>query len=132
MNTAEQEFEIVVRHLFEQGKPALGANGNCVYRAPDGCKCAVGVRIPDADYRPLMEGVGVSGLLETAWANGWALPPEFEAHLHLFQQLQAVHDNSSSWTTTYNMRWALHEVVRIQNLPPASRDLVNSLSFKDR
>lgn len=47
-------FDTAVRGIVAQGGPALNVN-YCVYRAPNGNKCAIGHSIPDADYVRLME-----------------------------------------------------------------------------
>ncbi len=37
----------VYQFLLKQGKPAIGADGGCLYQAPDGCRCAIGCLLPD-------------------------------------------------------------------------------------
>lgn len=53
----QEIFETVVRHLHQQGEPAVIGEGNCRYRADDGKSCAVGCLIPDDCYDPQMEGM---------------------------------------------------------------------------
>lgn len=72
----EQEiFDTVVKHLFAQNARALGGNG-CAYRAlaKDNVtvlKCAVGCLIPDADYDPDYEGIGIGGgMIEVMQSSG--------------------------------------------------------------
>ena len=49
----------MVEHLRQQGKPSVGPNGACLYRGPDGTKCAIGALIPDECYNEsLFEGRG--------------------------------------------------------------------------
>ena len=48
-------FEKVRNHLLEQGRRAADEKGDCLYRGPDGTKCAVGCIIPDDLYDPDME-----------------------------------------------------------------------------
>lgn len=52
----QEAFDLMVAHLIAQGKPAVSPYGHCVYRGPDGTKCAVGILIPDDVYHPDMEG----------------------------------------------------------------------------
>jgi hypothetical protein len=59
--TPQEIFDTVAVHLMTQGKKSQGA-GECLYRGPDGLKCAAGVLIPDEDYTPKMEGKPVSEL----------------------------------------------------------------------
>lgn len=62
----------------------------CLYRGPDGRRCAVGLLIPDDRYTPRMEDLGAGQLLQEFPALGAAVPagltgPDLEA-------VQAVHD----------------------------------------
>lgn len=52
-------FDTVREHLLKQDKKAT--NGPlCMYRAPDGCKCAIGALIPDEKYSKSFEAHGVA------------------------------------------------------------------------
>lgn len=42
---------------------SIDENGNCVYRGPDGKKCAVGLFIPDEFYDPMLEN-SAPGILD--------------------------------------------------------------------
>lgn len=48
-------FEKSARHLLTQMKQSI-FKSVCLYRSDDGCRCALGVHIPDDLYRPDMEG----------------------------------------------------------------------------
>jgi hypothetical protein len=61
--TKQETFDIVARHLLTQNKKAygpyytaFGKNNGCVYRSPDGLKCAAGCLIPDDKYHSDLEG----------------------------------------------------------------------------
>lgn len=56
--SAQEAFDIVVRGLASQGwkQSRRGTRGSCVYRSPDGLKCAAGWLIPDEKYDSDMEG----------------------------------------------------------------------------
>lgn len=91
MATAQETFDTVVNHLRQQGKRAY--DGICMYRAPDGSKCAVGILIKDEEYFPGMELLGtVSYLL-----NDVMITPDLRKrlgeHLSLLIALQIIHDN---------------------------------------
>ncbi len=65
--TSQEIFDTVAAHLLKQGKRALRsglAGASCVYRATDGCKCAVGCVIPDEFYEGRFEHHGVRFVLE--------------------------------------------------------------------
>jgi hypothetical protein len=65
MKTPQEIFDIVSTHLLTQKRQArqgCDAEGNgsgiCVYRSPEGLKCAVGCLIDDQHYKPIMEKAG--------------------------------------------------------------------------
>ena len=53
--TKQTIFNKVVRHLRQQGQKSSDQNG-CLYRGPNGTKCAIGCLIPDKKYNSNMEG----------------------------------------------------------------------------
>ena len=57
MKITEQEaFDRMVNHLRKQGKKSVHEiTRTCLYRHPDGLKCAVGALIPDELYKPDFE-----------------------------------------------------------------------------
>lgn len=65
--TPTQIINYVEKKLLEQGHKAQASIGTgdraylrCVFRAPDGAKCAVGHLIPDEEYRKEWDRPGVS------------------------------------------------------------------------
>ena len=91
---AQEIFTTATKHLLKQGARAETEDprthiAGCMYRAPDGKKCAVGCLIPDKLYDPRMEKKGVSVLLE----NFPNLPKYFEENLELLKDLQDIHDD---------------------------------------
>lgn len=67
-------FDRAVKGLASQGfAPSyLPDNGTCAYRGEDGKRCAVGHLIPDAVYKPEMEGHNALDLLApgSSWGAG--------------------------------------------------------------
>ncbi|WP_454287229.1 hypothetical protein [Rhizobium arsenicireducens] len=81
-------FDTVTRHLLAQNAISHDPDQDlCMYRGPNGLKCAVGILISDKDYHPEMEGKSVDqiGL--------------FTENRELLNQLQAIHDGDepSRW-----------------------------------
>lgn len=106
-------FDTVARHLFTQGTRAGCEVRNeygevhdfeCLYRAPDGRSCAVGCLIPDAAYRPSMEGSSACTL--TVMFSD-VLPPWMAASSELLLDLQALHDAEVNWRDDTAMKFAL-------------------------
>lgn len=53
-DTLQELFNIVSLHLLNQGQKSAHET-LCMYRGPNGMKCAAGVLIPDNEYNPSME-----------------------------------------------------------------------------
>lgn len=94
-------FDRVATHLLAQNEKATdNKSGHCVYRAPDGRKCAIGALIPDDKYTSEMEGKMPEQL-----HNTWGLFGN-EVNIELLDDLQDCHDNFqvSEWRDTlYNL-----------------------------
>lgn len=90
--SSQQIFDEVVTALRKQGRPSVNEAGGCLYRGPDGLKCAAGHLIPDDAYSPGMEGESVwqpevLGALRRAGVAG-------DLNQHLVSRLQSAHDNA--------------------------------------
>ena len=90
MRTAQQIFDTVVRHLRQQGAKSSDEM-HCLYRDPNGRKCALGCLIDEAHYVRTMEYNSLTKLLETQILGDLKL--EFQAHKNLLIDLQDTHDN---------------------------------------
>ncbi len=91
--TSQEIFDTVAAHLLKQGKRAVDSNGACVYRAPDGCRCAFGCLIPDDLYRPQFEGYSAAEVVPNC--------PDLirgDYSLSLVMELQWLHDGSRHGT----------------------------------
>jgi hypothetical protein len=89
--SAQEVFDIVVNHLFTQGRPAYDGDQGCMYRAPDGLRCAVGVLIPDDLYVPEFETNSSDKVIHDLFKSGLA---DWREHEKLLFALQDAHDNS--------------------------------------
>jgi hypothetical protein len=93
--TPQEVFDQVAKHLLEQGKKSfkLDEDGDefCLYRGPEGLKCAAGCLIADNEYKDDMEGGSWSYLVRRGYAP--------ETHKILIAKLQAIHDEKepSTW-----------------------------------
>ena len=90
----QEIFDIVVLHLYRQGHPAYDQKEGCLYRAPNGDKCAVGVLIPDQVYDPGMEGKSVDN---QNFSFSKVLPKYIHQNIDLLLALQGVHDEWDDW-----------------------------------
>lgn len=100
MMTPQEIFDTVANHLRKQGRPAM-SEGNCVYRGPDGTKCAIGCLIPDELYEEDMEGRGVLALITPdEYETKFVLPDFFnDENVRLMMDLQTVHDSWARYQT---------------------------------
>ncbi len=86
---AQEVFDTSAEHLLTQMKKSIvkivdGFN-RCVYRSPEGLKCAAGPFIPDSVYNDSFE--------QTPWhvlVNKDMVP---DTHSCLIERLQRIHDN---------------------------------------
>lgn len=104
-NDFKQEiFDKVTKHLLEQNKQALNENDRCMYRAPNGLKCAAGCLIPDSDYSPIMEEKSVRNV--SYFRDAGYSSEEIE----LLYELQVIHDTSKvhMWKSKLKLCAAKH------------------------
>ena len=89
----QQVFDYVLEKLREQGCQSKYM-GKCLYRGPDGLKCAAGHLIPDDEYDEKMEGgllKGTYNIIYNSLVNSYFL--QKGANIDLLAGLQLVHDN---------------------------------------
>ena len=92
-------FDVISGHLIQQNACSQSEGGECLYRNPEGLKCAIGALIQDDAYDEGIEGTTVAGLLEER--------PDALAHLGRITRadgvwldnLQEIHDlkGPDSW-----------------------------------
>jgi hypothetical protein len=89
--TAQEIFDEVTKHLFDQKAASLNEFGGCVYRGKDGFKCAVGALISD-ELALVHNGASVVKLIHLAEDEGVTVPNWMTENLSLLTDLQTVHD----------------------------------------
>lgn len=86
--TKQQIFDTVLTKLREQGVASETSDGQCLYRGPNGLKCAVGHLIPDNVFKRDWEHRNAGTLPDEAYqAMGVALSDRA-----FLIELQDVHD----------------------------------------
>jgi hypothetical protein len=93
--TPQQVFDSVVYPLIAQNARATGDDGvRCMYRAPDGRRCAIGWVMPDDVYHKTLEFMGIRHiapqLLNTNYGDAYAR--FLYRHMDLLRALQDMHD----------------------------------------
>jgi hypothetical protein len=99
-------FDKTVNFLLKQGRPAMRDDGDdwtCLYRGPNGTKCAVGFWMPDDCWHESMNGTDLGSLIReeefdkipktrrkklSKWIDDFVIP-----HRELLTSLQAAHDS---------------------------------------
>lgn len=81
----QQVFDQVAKHLLEQNKQSATGN-DCLYRGPEGLKCAAGCLISETEYTPEMDNV------HGAWCDVVRMGFAPSAHCKLICDLQFIHD----------------------------------------
>ncbi len=107
--TTQEAFETMVRHLRKQGKKSRNAMGACLYRGPNGLRCAVGCLIPDDQYTRSIEG-------KPADFAARDVPALSDIGPALLCEMQSVHDDLavSEWEECFE---ELAQVFKL-TLPP--------------
>lgn len=113
MALSKQEiFDRTAAHLLAQGEPA-SISGDCMYRTPNGLKCAVGALIPDEVYHRFdidpkyadpyneLEGANIeSRVVQRALIDSGVLAKDFDEEIngtfHLLLEIQLAHDEYQS------------------------------------
>lgn len=94
VKTNQEAFDTVVRHLATMKRRAINDAETCLYRAPDGSKCAVGALITDESWDALPEADARNYNRHLVCL----LPIDFgDISLALLSDLQQAHDNSDNW-----------------------------------
>ncbi|MGF6978989.1 hypothetical protein QFZ94_007504 [Paraburkholderia sp. JPY465] len=92
---AQDVFDIVAWHLLRQNAQAtLPGTAKCMYRAPDGKRCAIGWLLPDEVYSPSLEFFGVRDLVAMLYEtpHGGQFAQFLFEHMPLLRDLQGTHD----------------------------------------
>jgi hypothetical protein len=86
--TAQEVFDQAAEHLLTQNKQSEGVHNNgltCMYRSPDGLKCAAGCLIGDDEYSREWE--------RRSWGFVSRVGFGVKKHIDLISSLQSIHDD---------------------------------------
>jgi len=112
--TKQDIFNIVANGMLKQGKKSEDrGSSSCLYRGPNGLKCAIGMLIPDELYKARFEGRKASEpiLIKALVKTG---VPKTIAFADFLDYLQGLHDNCH----TENWDYALVEFAHMYHLNP--------------
>lgn len=87
---AQELYDFIVAAITKQGRPSVGDNDRCLYRGPDGLKCAYGHVHPDSMYSEHMEDLTLAEL-----SRQGRIPPSLTPHASLLNELQCCHDRAT-------------------------------------
>jgi hypothetical protein len=89
---AQEIFDKTLFHLRKQKVASVNAEGGCMYRGPNGVRCAAGIHIPPEIYDPEMEGLTVDRLIDRLIDFPEVLD-YFQENTWLLVQMQTAHDD---------------------------------------
>ncbi len=106
--TAQQVYDQAKEHLLKQNAKSMtdgsGTLEGCLYRGPNGLKCAAGCLIADEEYKIDMEGRSWSSLVQDGYV------PDYLKNL--ISELQTMHDQNmpSLWPTELELLAQRHNL----------------------
>ena len=106
---AQEILDTVVTHLAQQKRQAVRAiDGFCLYRAPNGCMCAIGCLLNDAEMKYALGNAGpLIGIIHR-------LRLFFRDHQRLLFELQGSHDHATRGVR--DLRGRLREIAKRNGL----------------
>jgi hypothetical protein len=127
-------FNRVALALLAQGRPSFSVDKGCMYRGPEGSKCAAGHLIPDEHYTPGLEGRSILAVhFEEPLLS--AIGIGTYADRMFVRDLQTCHDDpmlvDSEWTEIPAEAWLPQWVTKMRalaaryDLSPAVLDTVS-------
>lgn len=97
--TVQDIFDTAVGGVIAQGRPSVNADGQCMYRSPDGAKCAAGQLIPDDQYNPAWENKNINAPIFEAMnlrkAAGLPTDDSQSDQSRVAGRLQRAHDSAA-------------------------------------
>lgn len=127
---AQDIFNAVVKHLFEQGKRSVDER-HCRYHSEDGLKCSVGILVPmDAYFEEMDQGNRTIKALITEYPDKF--PEWMVENLGLLSELQCVHDRHYNWEDPENMRKALKKTAEAYKLNDRILDYVDDFEVEEQ
>lgn len=107
--TEQEIFTKVANHLLTQNEPSVNSDYECLYRGPNGLKCAVGCLIKDEFYSADIERMAVA----TCDVNARLISSGIIVDSHeLLQALQQLHDygDPATWRQGLERVATLHDL----------------------
>lgn len=115
VETPQQIFDWVAWNLLQQGRQCEDGNGNCLYRGPNGLRCAAGWLISDEDFATIEHLNGAASIRRLKEEG--LLPSLLEDNCNLVDNLQRAHDNHLYKMAEWLLR--MQEIAEDFNLDPS-------------
>lgn len=118
MKTLQQIFDQAYNGVVAQGGQSSDTVGRCMYRGPEGRKCAVGHLLPDELYRPNMEGTTVDygATVLKASLRQVGIDLDDKPTKLLVIRMQAIHDDTSEGNFLEEFKQAMQALATENNL----------------
>ena len=121
----QETYEKVVKALALQGRQSSLSSGSCLYRHPEGLKCAAGILIEDDEYGDWMEKRTIFSVLKDDRCPE-SLKNRLIKQSTLVDQLQVNHDLSETWIDQVTFKHSFRDVGKWANLDDA---FIDNLEF---
>lgn len=107
-------FEKIIKHLIKQKVRSYDyCDIGCVYRGPNGTKCAVGCLLTDKIYRSDMEGNNIRGVISI---YKYYLPKYIIDNEDFLSDIQFLHDEKINWNKNGLKRLVIKDFAKRHNL----------------
>lgn len=94
----QEAFDIAAKGLLAQGKRSFDEEHEiCMYRAPNGCKCAVGFLISNEAYSNNLEDRRASDTIVQNALKESGVNVDVSGMDTMLMRLQRIHDENESW-----------------------------------
>lgn len=104
--TRLEVFDFVMNKMEKQGKASISADGNCMYRGPDGCRCGIGHIITNDELKLLnklvdgsIDDVNIRDFYRVMDKNNYVVSSDtkFEDGWFL-EAIQSAHDYAAGYS----------------------------------
>ena len=104
--TTEEIYNKVSEHLLSMKNQSVDEKDDCVYRGPNGSKCAIGCLIKDEFYSKDLEtkSIDLHGRIKEAVEKSIARKLT-NNETRMLAALQALHDQNMYWITDDGLKW---------------------------
>ena len=115
--TKQAQFNKVYSHFILKDKPfSMNKGGSCVYRGPQGQRCAAGLFITRKEYSPYFEGSVCDVNFGNEMTPVGKLLTSKGIDITFARSLQKAHDNAAGRNDKISFQTVLKDIAQINRL----------------